>query len=164
MFILFLVPKNLWLYVHIVFCLSWIGNVAVNIFGSTGSYFASSSMFFSCNYPILILYLQWKTKFFPSLLMTCWWYDWLFKRSLWCVICANILQFLCRLLVFKLAQDFLLQTFSWCYHKSKTLNTGRIFPLRDLIHLIWLQENKTAVVSNRFIYLVWELKWLSFYQ
>lgn len=24
-------------------------------------------------------YLQWKTKFFPSLLVTCWWYDWLFK-------------------------------------------------------------------------------------
>lgn len=77
--ILFLVPKNLWLCVHIVFCLSWIGNVAVNMFGSTGSYFASSSMFFSCNYPILIFYLQWKTKIFPSLLMTCWWYDWLFK-------------------------------------------------------------------------------------
>lgn len=87
-----------------------------------------------------------------------------FLRSLWCVICANILQFLCRLKVFKLAQDFLLQTFSWCYHKSKTLKTVRIFPLRDLIHLIWLQENKTAVVSNRFIYLVWEFKWLSFYQ
>lgn len=163
MLILFLVPKNLWLCVHIVFCLSWIGNVAVNFFGFTGSYFASSSMFFSCNYPILIFYLQWKTKFSPL-------YWWLvddmigFLRSLWCVICANILQFLCRLKVFKLAQDFLLYTFSWCYHKSKTLNTVRIFPLRDLIHLIWLQENKTAVVSNRFIYLVWELKWLSFYQ
>lgn len=79
MLILFLVPKNLWLCVHIVFCLSWIGNVAVNFFGFTGYYFASSSMLFSCNYPILIFYLQWKTKFFPSLLMTCWWYDWLFK-------------------------------------------------------------------------------------
>lgn len=101
-----------------------------------------------------------------------------FLRSLWCVkleslldlsmlwhvFCANILQFLCRLEVFKLAQDFLLHTFSRCYHKSKTLNTVRIFPLRYLIHLIWLQENKTAVVSNRFIYLVWELKLLSFYQ
>lgn len=134
-------------------------------------------MFFSCNYSILIFIFNEKPNF--SLLY--WWLvdDMIgFLRSLWCVkletlldlsmlrhvFCANILQFLCRLLVFKLAQDFLLHTFSRCYHKSKTLKTVRIFPLRDLIHLIWLQENKTAVVSNRFIYLVWELKWLSFYQ
>lgn len=97
-------PMTVYMYEHIVFCLSWIGNVAVNFFGFTGSYFASSSMFFSCNYPILIFYLQWKTKFPPSLLMTCWWYDWLFK--------IVVMRHLCKYSSISLSSQSLFSRFS----------------------------------------------------
>lgn len=119
--------------------------------------------------------VSWKTKFVPSLLMFCWWYDWLFKvvvmgltrvlldlSMLRPVFCASILQFICRLEVFKLAKDCLLHTFSWCYHKSKTLDDCLNFSLTRLSTFDLMQEKETAMVSNRFIYLVWDLIILSF--